>query len=263
MLEQEEIKRRLKWYRLFGAEQFQKVVFLVEKMKYKIIKKFFPNITNWYEKQCDKRYLKTLKKNHQEENLSLLYEYQKQKLEFRKEIVYEKNRNYHYNPNYPASFIKYLEMNKKIHISGLKKNIVSLIGIGIFSLFFGTFAPATCILITLYETIGLIINFECINLQNYNLCRFQNSKMQNKLAKIEEEKVNKNLNQLSEGMQPIMKTMKKQVEIPTVNQIVDNVTTREEITQLLNYLKEQLVYLQNNNNNNKINNDRNEPRRRI
>lgn len=258
MTEKEEIKRKLKLYRLLGAEQFQKVVFLVEKMKYKIIKKFFPNIINWYEKQCDERYLKTLKKNHQEENLSLLYKYQKQKLEFRKEIVYEKNRNYHYNPNCPTSFIKYLEMNKKIHISGIKKNIAALIGIGMFSLFFGAYAPVTCILIALSETIGLIINFECINLQNYNLCRFLNSKMQSKLAKVEKEKTNKNLNQLSYGMQPIVKTMKKQVEIPTINQILDNITNRQEATQLLNYLKEQLIYLQNNN---KINNEKNEQRR--
>ena len=49
---------------------------------------------------------------------ALLHEYQKQKLVFRKELVYKQNRNYHYDPNYPTRFIKYLEMNKKIHQRG-------------------------------------------------------------------------------------------------------------------------------------------------
>lgn len=241
------VNRKLKRYRLFGAEYFQKVVFLIEKVKYKVIKKFFPNVIVWYEERCDKRYLKLIKKNHQEENISLLREYQKLKLAFRKEMVYEKNRNYHYDPNYPTKFIEYLETNKKIHISGLKKNIVALIGIGVFSLFFGPVFPTVGILMVIYEMIGLIINFECINLQNYNLCRFQNHKMQMLLEKVEEKRSNENLRQLAEGMKPVVKAMNKQVEIPTTDQVVDNINTREETTQLLGYLKEQLIYLQNNN----------------
>lgn len=247
MKDKAETQKKLKLYRLLGAERFQKVVFSVEKIKYKVIKKIFPNIISWYEKQCDKNYLKLARKCSQEKSIDLLREYQKQKLELRKEMVYEKNRNYHYNPNYPTKFVKYLEINKKIHIASLKRNIVSLVGIGIFSLFFGTTFPIVCVLMSLYQIFGIFINFECINLQNYNLCRFQDSRMQTLLSKREERQVSKNLEQLSKGMQPVVKAMSGQIEIPTIDKVIANITTREEATQLLKYAKAQLEYLQNNN----------------
>ena len=245
MKEKDKTKNKLKLYRLLGAEQFQKVVFLVEKIKYKVIKKLFPNIINWYEKQVDKNYLRKAKKTHQEESIDLLHEYQTMKLEFRKEMIYEKNRNYHYDPNYPTKFIKYLEINKKIHVNGLKNNIIALGLIGIFSLLFGTIFPLACISLAAFQIICLVINFECINLQNYNLCRFQNNKIKTKLKKTEEEKISKNLNELSKGMKPVVKTMEQHIEIPTIDQVIDNINSREEATELLKYAKEQLTFLEN------------------
>ena len=90
----------------------------------------------------------------------------------------------------------------------------------------------------------MIINFECINLQNYNLCRFENTRMKSILAKVEEKKLNSNLQKLSEGMKPISEALTNQTEIPTIDQVIEQVTTRTQVKQLLEYMKEQLAYLE-------------------
>ena len=67
-------KTKLKIYTLLGAEQFQKVVFILEKLKYQIIQKFFPNIKVYYEKQCDKQFLRRIRKQHIVDEKTLLRE---------------------------------------------------------------------------------------------------------------------------------------------------------------------------------------------
>ena len=234
----------MKLYCLLGAEKFQKVVFSVEKTKYWIIEKYFPEIIGWYERQCDKQFKKRISKENVEDEKALLNEFQNQKLAFRKELVYKQNRNYHYNPNYPTKFIEYLQINKRIHQRRMIKNIVALVGIAVISLLFGNLFPIVSIGLMVLEGIGLIINFECINLQNYNLCRFEDEKMKNLLTKLEEYKLNTNLEKLSEGMKPVSELITTQVEIPTIDQVVDNITNRTQAKQLLEYMKEQLSDLE-------------------
>ena len=236
-------KEKLKLYRLLGAEQFQKVVFNVERFKYKIIDNFFPNVIPWYETQYDKRYKKMISKGKIEKNK--IYEAQLEKLKFRKELAYKQNRNYHYNPNYPTKFINYLEMNKKIHKKGLIKNILALSGVGILNFIFNNPFPLLSLGFIAYETVCLIVNFECINLQNYNLCRFQTEKMQRFLKKEEEKKFNANVKKLSDGMNPVAEVINSQIELPSIDQVVDKIENRTQAKQLLEYAKEQLQNMQN------------------
>ncbi len=231
----EEQKRKI--YRLLGAEVFQKVVFQVEKLKYKIIDKYFPNIGEWYEKQLDKKYQKIVRKGKVENEKALRIEYQKEKLAFRKELHTKKNRNYHYDANYPIKFITYLKRNKKLHQKGMIKNIVvSLITIGL-AIFFPNLNSYLIAGILSYEAISFFVNFQCINLQNYNLCRFQNKKIQSYFTRKQQKTQEENIKILSAGMNPVAEAIYKQEQLPSIQQVVENIKTKQEAKQLLEYAK--------------------------
>lgn len=226
-------------YRFLGAEKFQKIVFEVEKLKYEIIEKFFPNIKETQERVSNKRFQKRLKNESVENQQYLLAEYQNQKLAFRKELVYKQNRNYHYNANCPTKFIHYLEWNKKVHINGMKKDIIWLLGILISTILLGNPMPLVSILLAFINTVHLLIDFECVNLQNYNLYRFQDKKLYAKLEKLEEKNQLDNFEKLGESVVSVSKAITKQVELPNVAQVVDEIETIEQTRKLLEYVKEQ------------------------
>lgn len=48
-----QIKKKI--YEKLGAVWFQKVVFKVEDLKFKLIDKFFSNLGDWYCDKCDKK----------------------------------------------------------------------------------------------------------------------------------------------------------------------------------------------------------------
>lgn len=238
-------KNKKDLYCVLGAEKFQQVVFKLERLKYKIIEKYFPSIREINEKISDKRFQKRLKKEPIEKQQYLLAEHQNQKLIFRKELTYKQNVNYHYNVNHPTRFLKYLEWNKKVHIRGMKKSIFILIGtIGLTCLLGNPF-PLFSMLLIGGNMMSLIINFECVNLQNYNLVRFKQKETYALLKKIEEKKQKENLEKLGESIEPVSKVITNQVELPTINQVVKEITTIEQTRQLLEYVKEQYQYMKN------------------
>lgn len=232
-------------YCLLGAEKFQEMVFVVEKMKYQIIEKFFPNIKETHEKISNKRFQKRLKNEPIENQQYLLAEYQSQKLAFRKELVYKQNRNYHYNVNYPTQFIKYLEWNKKLHVKGIKKDIVMLIVTIGFTFLLGNPLPFISMIFVLINAFHLFIDFECVNLQNYNLERFQKKETYALLEKIEAKKQNENLEKLGESIKPVAKVIANQIDLPTIEQVVNEISTIEQTRQLLEYAKGQYQYMKN------------------
>ena len=130
--EREKYKKKQKLYKKLGAEKFQKVVFKVEDIKFKIIKKCFPNFIKWYDKYCDfqkKRALKHAKT--EEEQKEIIRNIKFAKMAMRKELNTGKNRNYHIDSKKPTEIIEYLNWNKDIHIKGLIKDgiiIALLIG---------------------------------------------------------------------------------------------------------------------------------------
>ena len=237
---------KLKIYRLLGAEQFQKIVFKIEELKYKVIEKILPNINEWYEKQCDKKYKKILKRKNQIENKELIKYFQQQKLLFRKEVIYKQNRNYHYDLNHPTNFLLYLKYNKKVHVKGLVGNVIIISSLLVLTLVLGE-VVLPIVLVGIYEIISLIINFECINLQNYNLCRFENVRMKQALEKKEKYILEQNMKKYKNCIEPVSKTICSQIELPTVDEIINNITTKEQAVQLLEYAKQQLSYIETNN----------------
>jgi len=234
-------KKRI--YRMLGAEQFQKIVFFIEDIRYQIIEKFFPNIKNWYEVTCDKNYLEAMKTPRKRKKQKSLYDYQMMKLAFRKEIVYKQNRNYHYNPNYPMKFIQYLEKNKRIHQMGFLKNLVFLVFLGLGFPILSHIIPVGYSILIAIPVIGLIKDFECINLQNYNLCRFQDERMKKRLKELEEIKQSENRIRLSKVIEPVSAVIENQIKLPSIHQVVQQVKTEEERQQLISYAKWQLENL--------------------
>lgn len=235
-------KREL--YRFLGAEEFQKAVFFLERIKYKIMDKFFPNVQIKYEKRLNKQFKKRIQEEPLVNQQALLQEYQNQKLAFRKEMVYKENRNYHYNPNYPTNFLKYLDWNKKVHIEGIKKDILFLIGGSTLTLALGNPAPLFSFLFCLIQCISLMIDFECVNLQNYNLDRFQNERTKSLLKKKEEKNIKNNLQKLGDSIVPVSKAVTEKVELPSIEEVIDQITTAEQAKCLLAYVKEQYANLE-------------------
>ena len=232
----EEIKRKLKRYERLGARRFQQIVFGVERMKYSLLLRCFPKITMYYENLLNKNTAKKLKKCHSDaEKNALLENARYQKLLFRREIHSRKNRNYHYQFGYSKELIPYLEWNKRIHQKGLKQNVVVMIIcllLGLSPIATGVVAPLF-LGIFIAEGISAFINFECINLQEYNLTRIKQNK---KLKEIEEKIETRDLKKYCPAAKIIASSLAKQEDIPSIHSLKDKFTTREELENLRNLL---------------------------
>ncbi len=235
--EKEELNKKIKLYEHLEAKKFQKAVFLVEKIKFKVINKI-PNFISIYENLVDTKSNKKLKKASSEKEKQEIYEQARiAKLAMRRELRTSQNRNYHINGNNPLEIKTYLEWNKSIHKRGLIKNFIF---IPIFScLLLSNVEIALPLLV--FELISTAINFECINIQNYNLCQFK--KIEDKLEKREKRRILSNIESHGEASKVIYDTMqKKQDKIPTIDDIIGNIKTKEQADQmkiLLDQVKKQ------------------------
>ena len=159
-IDREKRKKKLKVYEKLGALKFQKVVFKVEELKFKILKKCCPNFIRYFDKYMDWKKKNLLKHAKTEEEIKQIKDEVKiAKMAMRKEWNEEKNRNYHMDPNRPTEIIQFLKWNKDVHKKGLIKD-----GILIPILIAGVVLqiPGTIFLLA-YEVLSAAINFECIN----------------------------------------------------------------------------------------------------
>ena len=215
---------------LLGARKFQKCVFALEKLKYKMIEKFFPNMQTKYEKSLYDELEKKLSKDITEEEKNVLIKkYQMNILLSRSENNNKQNRNYHVNKDNPMDFIKYLKQNKKIHVRSIIKNgIIYIILIPL--VVFSNISKTITIPLLLINTISTLINFECINLQNYNIKRFEQNKV--KLDSIRKKREEKDLERYKEISKIISDKLNENKEIPKVEEIVDRITTKEQLQEM-------------------------------
>ncbi len=223
-------KKKIKLCKKLGAEKFKKIVFKVEKIKFKIIKKYFPNYLKKYEAKCDKMCKKELKKaKNQEEKDFIIAHYREQKLLNRQEINTAKNRNYHINGIRPTQTIKYLEWNKEIH----KTNLI--VDIALFPALICLASTGTVLAIPLLvgNVISSFINFQCINLQNYNIYRFKSHEAN--LKQREQRKTQRNQEQYSKAYEVIAETVKESSKdspgIPSINEVINNIKNKEQLVQ--------------------------------
>ena len=221
-------KKKIELCEKLGANKFQKVVFKVEELKYKVIKTFFPRYIEWYDKLCDRKKKKELKKaKTKEEQKKIIDHYRMQKMIMRKEFHREQNRNYHMDPNKPTEILHYLNWNKDIHMKGIIKNAIAIPALAITAAF-GIW-PTVVLPFLALEVGSLFVNFQCVNIQNCNIYRFK--QREETMKKLEERRNKRNIEQYSEAGSLVTRTMEKTEEIPSLSQIIDSIQTKEELEQ--------------------------------
>lgn len=236
-MEEVDYKKKIKQCEKLGATTFQKVVFKVEEIKFKAIKKFFPKYLEWYDKFCDKFRDKKLKKATTElERKTIINTYRNQKLMMRKEFHREQNRNYHMDKNKPTEILNYLQWNKKVHVRGMIKNSIAIPCLAVAAGF--GIAPFVTIPFLIAELGGLFINFQCVNIQNYNIYRYKQHEEQ--MKKLEARRTKRNIEKYSEAGAVITRSLRKTDDIPTFTEIIDNIETQEELEQLKALVKANL-----------------------
>ena len=225
--ERELYKRRLKRYERLGALRFQKIVFKVEEAKFKIIKRCFPNFLHHFDKYCDRRQKRAIKRAKTAEEIQEIRNRTKlAKMAMRKELHDEKNRNYHMDPKRPTEIVGYLQWNKEVHTKGLIKDAI-LIPILIAGV---VFQVPGAIALLVWELLSAAVNFECINIQNYNLCRVE--RMIPTLKRREEQSVQRNIEEFGQAAEVIHKSIEQSESLPTFDEILANIDNVEQLRQM-------------------------------
>lgn len=228
----------IKLYELLGAKTFQKVVFKAEDLKYIIINKFFPNIDIWYNKKIDKSVRKKCKKLKSETvKQEIIQEGLNQKLLFKKELNTRHNRNYHFDINHPEVFLSYLNWNKIIHKKGLRNDLI-VMSLVVPVLFFST-GPIliTSSFLFLVSTLSTFIDFQCINLQNYNIARIE-EKLE-KLKRVQAHINKKNIKKFNDINEVISNELYKSKDIPSLDSIIEQSRDKGKLDELRELLKEE------------------------
>ena len=233
-MNKKERKRKLKIYEMLGAKKFQKFVFMVETLKFEILKKVFPNFLEYHDKYCNYKKNKALKRAKTEEERKIVQDnYKIAKMSMRRELNRGMNRNYHIDPHHMTDIYDQLEWNKKVHKVGLIKDAIAipiLAGASIIG-----FAPAIPLLALEIASAG--INFECVNIQNYNLCRLEGLK--EKIEKREQRRIQRNIEEYKEGSELIHKCISEKEDLPTYDEIIGSITSIEQLRQIKKRLLEE------------------------
>ena len=220
---------------ILGAKIFQKYVFKIEDLKYKIIDLFFKDAEKNYEKKLRLTLDKELSKTQNDEEKSeLIRNYQNKILTSRKENNNKKNRNYHIDKDNPLEFINYLNKNKSIHINGLIKNGIYFLLIATLIFQGNTLALIGKILLPI-NIISTFINFECVNLQNYNLKRFE--KNREKFEELQKRKEQRDLKRYKEISEVVSAKIKSQEDILNIEDIIHSISTKEQLEEMRSLLK--------------------------
>lgn len=225
------MKYSLEFYEKLGARKFQKVVFKAEQIKYKVLKPFSRIVRNYYEKRIDRIVHRKLKYEQDDtRRKQIILYYQQEKLRFRRELANEKNRNYHLDSLDPKQTLCYLEMNKKIHQNGIKSNVIwAILSIVTMIAFPGWIAVLASICLGL-QGIGIFINFECINLQNYNITRIE-SRM-DRLSRIQKRRIETGIQKYGKAAEVISTLLENQMELPSKEAIANQLTNLEQLKQM-------------------------------
>ena len=233
VIKMKDYSKKIKLCEKLGAKSFQKIVFFIEHIKFKTLKILFPNYINLHDKRCDSKRNKELNKVHSEiTKKEIIDKYRNYKIIARKEINLEQNRNYHIDKNNPTGFINYLNWNKDIHVKGLITNFIAIP-----ILTFGIVSNITILIpFLIFELISTFINFECINIQNYNIYRFKQKEETLKI--FEQRNLDNKIKKYKEASNVIEKAKNETINIPSVDDIIRNISTKEQLTQLRNMITE-------------------------
>ena len=236
--ERKQYKQKIELYEKLGAVKFQKVVFAIERGKYRLLKKLFPNYMSFHNKISNFFLKRKLNRaNSPEEYENILMKSKMDKMRARAEWNREKNRNYHMNGKTPTEIINYLKWNKDVHKRGLIKNgiessaliVLSIVGVPYLLPFLAA------------EAVSTFLNFQCVNLQNYNICRYKIS--EEIIKKKEERDRTRRIENYGEAEKVIAKAVvDKDKESGTIDieEIIAGITTKEQLLQLMKFLRNEM-----------------------
>lgn len=226
--------KKIKRCEILCAKKFQKFVFKIERLKWKIVRKLIPNylkiVDKFIEKNCEKKIRKAKKS---EEIDAIKRNGVMQKMALRKEYNKKENLNYHINKNRPSQFIQELNWNKSIHQRNLKWNGILLPA----SIIASSLGFWQAIPFSIYQAISTFINFQCINVQNYNIFRIK--KIENRL-KVKEQKIEQNqIEKYKDGYELIGNKIEEKKDIVNINEIVENISSIKQLKQIKELLIEE------------------------
>ncbi|MBR3198602.1 MAG: hypothetical protein IKG27_01150 [Bacilli bacterium] len=215
----------------------QKAVFFLEKQKYKVIEKFFPNsYANNERKLKEKTQRKLAKAKTEEEKQRIINNYKLLTLRLRKERNLKQNQNYHINFDNLEETIAELNWNKRVHIKGIVLNMVTIIGI-IVLLKTALISGSMAAILMGFNSLTMLINANCVLMQKYNLKRIEEykEKHKNSIEKRQQKKVEK-AEKVKDATKVVTETLTSSVSVPTIEEIMDKITTKEQALQLLELL---------------------------
>ncbi|MDO4995950.1 MAG: hypothetical protein Q4E69_02105 [Bacilli bacterium] len=226
-MEEIDYKKKIRTCEKLGAKKFQKVVFKVEDIKWKVVKKLIPNYISFGDKLIEKSRDKKIKRAKNEEEISAIKRNAAlQKMALRKEYNNKENMNYHINKNKPTEFLRELNWNKNIHKRNLIWNSILLptsIGLSIAGVW-----PA--IPFAIYQVASTFINFQCVNVQNYNIYRIK--RIEEKLKKKEEKDLEEKIEKYKDGYQVIGDKIEEKKDIVNIDEIVNSITSIDQLKQI-------------------------------
>jgi len=238
------IKQYNKW-----IKTFQKGVFQLENIKFKIEDKLFPHCDKFIEKRMKKTLKQKLECAKTEEEKTKIIETHKNFiLELRKEKHRKENMNYHLDIDNPQKTLYWLNINKDIHKRGLKKNfikipiLITLLVGSTMSIFgnFNAFINIISIVGLTVESIGTFINTNCILLQNYNIKRvnrYIEGPYQKRKSKLEKKAI-----EYSGVTSVVSKTIRENEDIPQIEDVISNIQTLEQANKLLDLVQKEMSY---------------------
>ncbi len=223
-------KKEQELYKKRGALKFKDFVLKLEEKKYRIIKKLFPNIITRYDKLFDLRKKYELKRSKtEEERKQIIKKYQQAKMMVRIQYNNNENANYHISNLRPTQMYHYAQWNKRVHERGLKKDIaVSLAAIGL-----SVLNPLTLVIVP-FEIASLAIDYQCINLQKYNISRMEEK--QETIKRMEAKRVTREVKSHGEAAKVISKTLDSTENLPEPKDVIENITSIEQLHQIKDML---------------------------
>lgn len=211
------------------------MVFKIEKLKYRFEHRFMPNSQIKYEKRLKREYEKKkikCKTDKEREELRALF--LTRLANSRKGWENSQNQNYHVM-DFEQDFSIYLNWNKDIHKKEMVKNII---GIGLCVPFLFTSLDILVLISIICNLTSLGINFECVNLQNYNLIRY--GKIKDKMLNHNKKKRDDIISKYNLGIKTLDKAMKMEIDDDkkprdAIHDIIETSDT-ESLENLKNYL---------------------------
>ena len=215
-----------------GAKKFQKLVYWVEDIKYSLLKNQLSFLVPIIEKMMKTR------KNRLVNNTSdpikqeiIENNYKNELILFRKELNQGKNRNYHFDVDYSKSFKSYLLWNKEVHLKGIINNLI-ILALSTAALVLSTgLIFNSALIIAIINSIGLVVNFECVNLQNYHLARFE--KVETKLEERKKQSLIQKNNKYGNAINAINKQIDKSDGLPKLDIRQMKIQELRELRELL------------------------------